>query len=64
VPSETHSAVTYTVTRTPDDQWQCDCLGCHYGARMDRECKHIDRVRGWLADDPAAAEAAALDMAA
>jgi hypothetical protein len=64
VPSETHSDVTYTVTRTPDGQWQCDCLGCHYGARADGECKHIDRVRGWLADDPAAAEAAALAEAA
>jgi hypothetical protein len=60
VPSDTHSDVTWTVTRTPDGCFECNCPGCRYGARADGECKHIDRVCGWLEKDPAAAEAAAL----
>lgn len=58
-PSDSHADVFYTVVRTPDGHWECDCPGCRYAARADGECKHIDRVRGWLEQDPHAAEAAA-----
>lgn len=49
VHSDTHADVQYTVIRTPDGRFVCDCRGCRYQARADGECKHIDRVRGWLA---------------
>jgi hypothetical protein len=60
VPSDTHADIIWTVTRTPDGCFECNCPGCRYSARADGECKHIDRVRGWLERDPAAAAAAEL----
>ena len=60
VPSASLPDVSWTVTRSPDNHWECDCPGCRYGARADGLCKHVDRVQGWLADDPLAAQAAAV----
>lgn len=54
VQSDTHSDVKYTVTRSPDGRWECNCPGGRYGARADGLCKHIDRVQGWLAQPPLA----------
>ena len=60
VTSDTWPDVDYTVTRTPDGHWGCDCPGFRYGARADGLCKHVDRVQRWLAEDPLAARAAAV----
>jgi len=59
VPSDTWPDTEYTVTKAPGGRFECDCPGFRYGARADGECKHTDRVRGWLAEDPLAAAAAA-----
>ena len=56
VTSDTWPDVKYTVTRSPDGRWECDCPGARYHGH----CKHITRVQGWLAEDPLAAGAAAV----
>jgi hypothetical protein len=60
VTSDRWPDVSYTVTCSPDGHWGCDCPGARYEARADGLCKHVERVRGWLASDPLAAQAAAV----
>lgn len=64
VPSGTWADVSYTVTQAPDGSFvsgqACNCRGCRYEARADGLCKHVDRVRWWLENDPLAAQAAAV----
>ena len=58
--SDTWADVTYTVTRTPDGRWECDCPGFRYQARADGLCKHVDRWRAYWETDPLAAAAEAV----
>ena len=45
VTSDRYPEIKYTVMRSPDGRWECNCPGGRYHGH----CKHITRVQGWLA---------------